>query len=81
MFCLHLTYFFIIFSSLKGLLALAPVVFISSSIANYACSFVVGLVDWAAIVVKTVVWLIASSIILTSYLVYCSKEKILDALI
>lgn len=71
--------FLMMFSALKGVIGLAPVFLISSWLAIYASSFV-NVNPWFDWVLKTLIWLIAVSFIGTSFLMFSSRENIIDAL-
>ncbi len=65
-------------SSIKGIVGLGPIIFISIIAANYVCSFI-NAAPQVENIIKIIVWLIALSLILTSYLSFCEKERIIDA--
>lgn len=67
------------FASAKGLIAIGPVVFISIWLANYLCSFIHLPLVWIDITLRVIIWLIFSSAILTSILMFSARENILDA--
>lgn len=66
------------FAAIKALIAMTPYIAIFGWLANYACSFI-NIVPQTDIVIKSVIWLIASSIILASFLLFVKNENILDA--
>jgi len=66
------------FSALKGILAILPATWISVSLANFVNQFI-NTIPWLDNTLKTVVWLVAASVILTSFLMYVKSERILDA--
>ena len=65
-------------AGLKGLLAILPSALISCLIANYLCS-IINIIPWLDITLKTIIWLVVASIIITSFLMFSSKGRILDA--
>lgn len=68
----------VLFDGIKGLLAILPSALISCLLANYVCSFI-NIVMWVDITLKSLIWLVVASIIITSFLMYSSSGKILDA--
>lgn len=66
------------FSAIKGILAIGLFVLISSLLANYVCSLI-NIIPWLDITLKSIVWLVAASIIITSFLMFSTKKRILDA--
>lgn len=67
----------IIWASIKGLISILPVTLVSCFIANYVCSFI-QFSYWVDITLKTIVWLVATSMIIASFLIFSEKEKVLD---
>jgi len=65
--------------AVKGLLAIGPIALISSWIAIYACSLI-KFVDWLDVTLKSIIWIVASAVIVTSFLMFSKKEKIMDVL-
>lgn len=65
-------------TAFKGLIAIGPLAFILSMLANSICS-IINIVFWLDIVLKTCIWLVVASIIITSFLLFVEKEKIFDA--
>lgn len=68
----------IVFSAFKCLIAISLLSIITCLIANYVCSLI-NIVPWLDITLKSIIWLIAASIITTSFLMFSTKERILDA--
>lgn len=68
----------LIFSALKGIIAVGPATWISCALANYVCSFI-NIIPWLDITLKSVIWLVAIAVITTSFLMFATKEKIMDA--
>lgn len=66
------------FSSLKGIVAILPSAFVCIWAANYITGLI-NVVPWFDNTFKTIIWLIASAIILTSFLMFVKNENILDA--
>lgn len=66
------------FSAFKGLIAIGPVTIISCLLANYVCSLIY-INPWLDITLKYVIWLIVASIITTTFLMFATKERILDS--
>lgn len=65
-------------TSFKGFLAVGPAILITCFIANYLSAFI-NIIFWLDITLKTVLWLVAASIIVTSYLLFAVNKKILEA--
>lgn len=65
------------FSAIKGILAMLPSVLISCLLANYICSLV-PTIPWVDNILKTIIWLIAAAVIVTSFLMFCTNKKIPD---
>lgn len=65
-------------SAFKGILAIGPLTFIVSMIVNAICS-IINIVFWLDIVLKTGLWLVGASIIITSFLMFVEKERVFDA--
>lgn len=70
--------FRVLLSALKGIIAIAPYVFICGFLANYICSLIY-IIPWFDNIIKTLIWLVATSIIVMSFLMFSTKESILDA--
>lgn len=66
------------FCTVKGILAIGPVTIISCLLANYVCS-IINIIPWLDTTLKYAIWIVAASIIATSFLLFSSKERILDA--
>lgn len=65
-------------TAFKGVLAVLPVVLISCPLANYLTGYIN--INFALdITLKTVIWLVAASIITTSYLMFSANKKVLEA--
>lgn len=65
-------------ASVKGLIAIGPVTWISISLANYVIPKV-NVVDWFNITFQSIIWLIVIGIALTSFLMFVKNEKIADS--
>lgn len=65
------------FSAAKGLIAILPASWISIFLANKICS-IIYIVPWLDTTLKTCLWLVAASVIMTTLLMFCTKEKIKD---
>lgn len=68
----------IIMSAFKGILAILPYTLISCLIAGYISSSV-NVIPWFDITVKSLAWIVVSAVIFTSFLMYCTRERITDA--
>jgi hypothetical protein len=68
----------LLFSALKGLLAILLPGLICYFIASYICS-IINIIPWLDITLKTIIWIIVTAVILTSFLMYAKREKIRDA--
>jgi len=66
------------FTSIKGVLALLPAILIAGGLANFICSMI-NILPWFDYLIKTMIWLVAATVILTSYVMFTTKEVILDA--
>lgn len=69
----------LVFAAVKGLIAIVPVVLISCWLANYLCSFIHIPWEWVDTTLRAIIWLVFSSVIITSILMFSVKERILDA--
>lgn len=65
-------------TGLKCLIAIGPLAAISAALANGVCSFI-NIIFWLDMLLKTVIWLIVGSLILTSFLMFSTKERISNA--
>lgn len=65
-------------SAIKGILAIGLYVLISGLLANYACSLI-NIIPWLDTTLKSIIWLIAASIIIASFLIFSTKKRVLDA--
>lgn len=65
-------------TSLKGLVAIGPSALISCLAAKFLIGYI-NIIFWLDITLKTVIWLVAVSIIITSYLMFAANKKILEA--
>ena len=63
------------FSSIKGIIAVGPIAWISCKLAIYICSLINVLKGF----MHTIIWLIVASLIVNSFLMFASKERIIDA--
>lgn len=66
------------FCTVKGILAIVPVAAICCALAYYICSFI-NIIPWFDIALKYAIWIVVTSIIVTSFLMFSAKERILDA--
>lgn len=66
------------FSAVKGLLAVGPTVIAFYLLANYLCSMI-HIIPWLDITLKSLIWMVVSSFVLTSFLMFSARENILDA--
>lgn len=66
------------FVAIKGIIALAPIILGASFVANYVCSFI-NTIPGFDIIFKSLIWLVAGSLILTSFIMFSQRENILDA--
>lgn len=66
------------FCTIKGALAIGPVAIVSCLLANYVCS-IINIIPWLDMTLKYSIWIVAASIIATSFLLFSGKERILDA--
>lgn len=65
-------------ASTKGLIAIAPSAAVAILAADYFSSLI-NILAWVDITLKSVIWLLVVSIILTSFLMFVRREKITDA--
>lgn len=65
-------------SSFKGLIAISVPAVISCFAANYFCSLI-NFAPWLDTTMKVLIWAVAASVILTSFLMFVKKESIKDA--
>ena len=70
--------FTLAYSAIKGLIAIGPLSAISFGLANYAVSFI-KIAPEVDMTMKTIIWLLAGAISLTSFLMFVKNEKISDA--
>ena len=63
------------FASIKGLIAFGPLTAISLLLANYVNSFI-NIAPQFDITMKTIIWMLAAAISLTSFLMFIKDEKI-----
>jgi len=68
----------LLWSAIKGLIAIGPISWISCFLANYFCSLI-NIIPWLDIILKTILWIVAISITLTSFLMFVTKESVIDA--
>lgn len=66
------------FVSFKGILAIVPMVIIFCLLANYIC-FLIHIVPWLDIVLESIIWIVTVSIIVTTFLLFCTNKRIFDA--
>jgi len=67
----------ILLTAFKGLLAILPYALISCLLASYLTS-IINIIYWLDITLKVLIWLIAFAVILTAFLMYSTRERILD---
>ncbi|HNW25186.1 MAG TPA: hypothetical protein PLG15_04260 [Candidatus Gastranaerophilaceae bacterium] len=65
-------------ASLKGIIAIGPITWLSASIATYVIPKV-NVIGWFNITFQIVIWLIVIGIALTSFLMFVKNEKIADS--
>lgn len=70
--------FHIALTSLKGLVAVGPSILISCLAANFLMGYI-NIIFWLDITLKSVIWIVAVSIIITSYLMFAANKKIVEA--
>jgi hypothetical protein len=68
----------IAYSAIKGIIAIAPPVLISSFLANYLCS-IINISPWVDNTLKFLIWILTASIIISSFLMFAANEKITEA--
>lgn len=68
----------VVIAGLKGTLAILPSTVISCLLANYVCSFI-NIIPWLDITLKSAIWLVVIAIIITSLLMFITKNRIVDA--
>lgn len=68
----------ILYSGVKCVLAIGVFSYVFFLLANYICSFI-NIIEWLDITLKFLIWTIFASIIVTSFLMFAQKEKVLDA--
>ena len=66
------------FSSIKGIIALLPSTAISVGIGLYVTQFI-NTIPWLDTTLKTIIWIVVASVILTSFLMFAKEENILRA--
>lgn len=66
------------FSAIKGIVAIGPIALICSMLANFICSFI-NFIPWLDTTLKTLVWIVFSSIMIASFLMFSNSEKPSDA--
>lgn len=65
-------------SAIKGILGIGVTILISYSLANYLCS-IITIMPPFDISLKSIIWLTAAAVMLTSFLMFVGRENILDA--
>lgn len=65
-------------SSIRGFLAILPSTLISCFLANTACSML-HTIEWFDYTAKTIIWVLAASVIISSYILFTVNEKIIEA--
>ena len=66
------------FTALKGIAAIGLPTYLSCLLVNYISSMIF-IIPWLDTTLKTLLWLIAASIIITSFLMFCRNESIKEA--
>ncbi|MEI8128125.1 MAG: hypothetical protein WCG95_00780 [bacterium] len=66
------------FTSLKGIIAIGPLTWISCALANYICSSI-NIISWLDTTLKVIIWFVVAAIITTAFLMFATKEKITNA--
>lgn len=66
------------YTAIKGILAITPYSIVALFLANYFSSMI-HIMPWLDIILKTTIWLIAASIIITPFLMFAANKRILDA--
>lgn len=62
----------------KGILAILPAALICYWIASYFCSLI-NIIPWLDITLKSIIWLVVVAIVVTSFLMFTTNKKILEA--
>lgn len=62
----------------KGLLAVAPITWLSIFLVNFFSSFI-NIVFWLDITLKSLLWLLAIAVSMTTFLMFVRRERVLDA--
>lgn len=70
--------FSLLFAAIKGLLAVGPAAFVSIWLANFVIPKI-NIIPWLDITLISVIWLVVIAIILTTFLMFVKRERILDA--
>lgn len=70
--------FLMAFDAIKGILAIGPLSLICCGIANYINSLI-NIIFWFDITLKILIWIVVVSIVITSFLLFCAKKKIVAA--
>lgn len=70
--------FKLVFSALKALIAMVPMVIIPYFIANFLCSMI-NIIPWLDVTLKSLIWLVVASVAVAGFLMYCVNEKIPEA--
>lgn len=65
------------FVALKGILAILPVTLISVWLGN-AVTSIIYIIPWLDTTLKVSIWLVVAAVIMTTLLMFCTKEKIKD---
>jgi hypothetical protein len=47
-------------------------------LANYVCS-IISIIGWLDVTIKTIIWVVAASVIFTSFLMFATQKKVADA--
>lgn len=65
-------------SSVKGLLAVAPIGCISYFLGNLLASFI-NIYSWVDVTLKSILWIVMASVPLTAFLMFIRRERVVDA--
>lgn len=65
-------------SAIKAVIALAPSSIIIGLIGYYIC-LLINIQQVPDIILKTIIWIVLVSVVITSLMLYCEKERIADA--
>lgn len=66
------------FSAAKGICSVGPAIIIFYLLASYLCS-IINIIPWLDITLKSIVWIVVSSCVVISFLMFSARENIFDA--